>query len=70
MVNIGSLRTSLGITFPTATKLVSEFQRHGLLEELTGFRRNRVFRYTPYLALFADDRIADAPAQVRSTESR
>lgn len=69
LVNIGSVRTSLGVTFPTASKLVAEFQHNGLLEELTGFRRNRLFRYTPYLALFAEDRVAEAPSAVATTES-
>jgi len=26
----------------------------GIVEEITGARRNRVYRYSPYLAFFAD----------------
>ena len=42
----------LGCSFVTASKLVDEMERHGLLRETTGQKRNRMFRYEPYLALF------------------
>lgn len=39
----------LGVSYPTANKLISEFERLGLLEEVTGRTRDRVFVYRPYL---------------------
>jgi Fic family protein len=42
----------LNCTFVTAGKVVDRFVKLGLLEEVTGFQRNRRFRYAPYLALF------------------
>jgi Fic family protein len=36
----------------TAGKVVRDLQKQGVLEEMTGQARNRVFRYQPYLALF------------------
>jgi Fic family protein len=36
----------------TAGKVVRDLQKQGVLEEMTGQTRNRVFRYQPYLALF------------------
>jgi Fic family protein len=36
----------------TAGKVVRDLQKLGVLEEMTGQTRNRVFRYQPYLALF------------------
>ena len=51
----------LNCTFVTAGKVVDRFVKLGLLEEMTGFQRNRRFRYAPYLALFE-------PATTRHTE--
>jgi Fic family protein len=42
----------LKCTHVTAGKLVKEFESFGLLEEMTGYVRNRRYRYTPYLRLF------------------
>lgn len=42
----------LRCAFVTANKVVERFVELGLLEEMTGFQRNRRFRYAPYLALF------------------
>jgi len=46
----------LKCAFVTASKVVERFVKLGLLEEMTGFQRNRRFRYAPYLALFESDR--------------
>jgi hypothetical protein len=43
---------SLNCVFVTANKVVNRFVKLGLLEEVTGYQRNRRFRYAPYLALF------------------
>ena len=37
------------MTFPTASKAVNTLVALGILEELTGLRRNRVFVYRRYL---------------------
>jgi Fic family protein len=69
LVNIATVRSILRVTFPTASKLVGEFADLGLLEELTGYKRNRIFRYTPYLSLFSEDQTVEAPGPVESTAS-
>lgn len=72
LVQVGTVREALGVSFPTASKLVTDFAERGLLEELTGFRRNRVFRYTPYLVLFREsdaDVATGGPHPVAATES-
>jgi len=46
----------LNCAFVTASKVVERFVNLGLLEEMTGFQRNRRFRYAPYLALFEPSR--------------
>lgn len=54
VVNVAAAQRALAVSWPTANKLIRLFQDRGLLEETTGQRRNRVFRYAPYLALFSD----------------
>jgi len=39
-------------SFVKANKVVREMEAAGILQEMTGNARNRVFRYQPYLALF------------------
>jgi Fic family protein len=54
LVNINVVAIQLGATFPTASRLVSAFEELGLLQEITGQKRSRLFRYEPYIALFED----------------
>ncbi|HET8814086.1 MAG TPA: Fic family protein [Solirubrobacterales bacterium] len=54
LVNINLVASMLGSTFPTASRLVAGLQDLGLLKEITGQKRSRVYRYEPYLALFED----------------
>lgn len=61
LVNINLVASLLGSTFPTASRLVSSFEEMGLLREITGQRRSRMFRYEPYLALFDDAVIGEPP---------
>ena len=62
------------MSFPAAGRIVSDLQEAGILTEVTGGRRNRMFRFVPYLDLFADmeDTTADGtavqPTQYASTE--
>jgi len=52
LVSIPMIQKRLGCGFPTASKYVDQFVEEGLLRELTGFQRNRRYRFDPYLALF------------------
>ncbi|WP_445147806.1 Fic family protein [Baekduia sp. Peel2402] len=52
LVNVSYLAARLDVSFPTANRLVSRFEELGLLREITGQRRSRIYRYEPYLALF------------------
>ena len=54
VINVAAAQDALGVSWPTANKLVQQFAGRGILREVTGLRRNRVFRYEPYLHLFAD----------------
>ncbi len=45
----------VGCSHPTAVKLAQDMQQRGWLQEVTGFERNRLYRYQPYLDLFHHD---------------
>lgn len=51
-VSVNSVAKLMGCTFPTASKLVNDFESRGWLREVTGYGRNRLWRYQPYLDLF------------------
>src|SRR5271166_5291 len=52
LVSINMVQARLGCGYPTASKYVEQFVEAGILEETTGYQRNRRFRYDPYLSLF------------------
>jgi len=54
-VSVNNVAQILSCTFPTAAKLVRDFAARGWLHELTGYERNRLWRYQPYLDLFHRD---------------
>ncbi len=59
----------LGCTAPTAAKLVRELEARGWLRELTGYGRNRLWRYQPYVDLFHHETLealVQAPAALQS----
>lgn len=54
LLDINAIVRALNVSYPTANKLAAGFVERGILNEVTGHRRNRIFRYSPYLALFGD----------------
>ncbi len=54
VITVNQVRDLLGISFPNANSLVEKFVENGLLFEVTGQSRNRVFHYRPYIGLFAN----------------
>lgn len=64
-VSVNGVAKLMACTFPTASKLVTDFESRGWLREVTGYGRNRLWRYQPYLDLFhreaLDAMVGDAP---------
>ena len=54
IVNVATVRRWLDVTPAGANTLVKRLERIGLLREITGYARNRRFRFDPYLRLFED----------------
>lgn len=51
LCSLGQLCHTTGMTFPTATKAMLKLMELGIVRELTGRRRNRVFVYDSYLSI-------------------
>jgi DNA-binding MarR family transcriptional regulator len=67
--NVGHVAGRLDIASPTANRLVGRFEDLGLVREITGQRRSRLYRYEPYLALFDDpDPSEDQDLPIEATE--
>ena len=54
IVTVADVRAMTGTTYAAANSLVSRLVKLGVLHEMTGYARNRRFRYAPYIALFND----------------
>lgn len=60
VINVKAAQDWLGVSSPAAGRMVSDLQKASVLTEVTGGRRNRLFRFTPYLDLFDDVSEPDA----------
>ncbi len=54
IVTVATVRDWLGITPAGANQIVNRLEAIGLLREITGYARNRRFRFEPYLRLFEE----------------
>jgi Fic family protein len=52
VISAKTVEKNLNITHPPANNLIRDFQRIGILKEITGFKRNRLFVFSSYLDLF------------------
>jgi Fic family protein len=69
LVHVNLVKDALGISFVTANKLVEQFERLGVVEEITGRKRDRIFSYAPYLALFQDEPPGAVEGDLQETEA-
>jgi Fic family protein len=61
VVSVQQVSEIINTTYATANYLVADLVRIGILIEITGWGRNRKFRFSPYLDLFIDHS-EEAPA--------
>lgn len=52
VVNYKFVQQKLELTHPTVNRLLTDFQKIGILKEITGQERNRLFAFSDYIALF------------------
>jgi Fic family protein len=69
IVDVSLVRNRLGLAFGTANKLIEQLERLGFVREITGRRRDRLFRFEPYLKLFEDDESRLVPGETQETAS-
>jgi Fic family protein len=74
MLTVREAEEVMGVSYVTAAGVISNMEEAGLLREITGQRRNKVFRYEPYIALFNRQTIAlpqeeATPGMALKTES-
>lgn len=53
-VTVPQVKQIIEMSYPVANDLVADFERLGLLTEVTGQKRNRRYRYQPYLKIFGE----------------
>lgn len=54
VVRVKDVKELTGTTYPAANDLVTRLEKEGVLEEMTGQKRNRRFLYRDYLNIFSD----------------
>ena len=52
VVSINQASEQLEVNFAAGSRMIADFQRLGLLKEVTGLSRNRLFSLSEYLVLF------------------
>ncbi len=55
VVNVQEIHDELNVSLPTANSLIADFEKLKILNEKTGWKRNREFEFTEYLNLFKDN---------------
>lgn len=55
LVTVNHVAELTEVSYPAASQLVDRFVEHGLLSEITGRARNRVYRYNEYIDVFSEN---------------
>lgn len=55
ILSVAEVQTLTGTTFTAANNLVARLVKLKILQEATGYKRNRIFRYQPYIAIFGEN---------------
>ena len=61
IVSVADIQRVTGTTYAAANNLAARLAQIGILAEITGYSRNRRFRYEPYVRLFLDEEWETAP---------
>jgi Fic family protein len=53
IISIGEVAKVLEVSKPTANTLVKEFEEKGILQEITGYERNKLYIFEQYLDIYS-----------------
>lgn len=53
VVSVNDIIEPLGVSKPTANSLINDFEKRGILREITGYERNKMFIFERYLDIFS-----------------
>ncbi len=56
IINVKEVENLLHLTTKPANTMIKEFEDLGILKEITGYKRNRLFLFEEYYKLFADNK--------------
>ncbi len=54
ITGIREMAKDLDLTYPTVASALDRMKKLRIVEELTGYKRNRVFAYAPYVELLSE----------------
>lgn len=55
VIFVADAKQATGLSYKAANNLVADFEKSGILKEMTGQSRNRFFVFDQYLGLFRQD---------------
>ena len=58
LTTVNQVKALLGVTYPSASDIVSRMVDADILHEITGQERYRLYQYSPYVRLFSDPRLS------------
>jgi len=61
IVSVADIQALLGTSYPAASNVVNRLASLGILREIIGYRRNRLFRYESYIQLFSETQADPVP---------
>ncbi len=56
IINVKDVENLLQLTTKPANTIIKNFEDLGILKEITGYKRNRLFLFEEYYKLFADNK--------------
>jgi Fic family protein len=54
IIGVQEMAKKLELTYPTVASALDRMKKLGVVTELTGYKRNRVFAYAPYVAILSE----------------
>jgi Fic family protein len=59
IVTVQEIQNLIGVTYPAANNLVTRLTQQGIVREMTGHLRNRLFIYQDYIGLFRENEASE-----------